>query len=252
MPNELTIDVALVRRLVSAQFPQWRDLPIRPVTSNGWDNRTFRLGDHLAVRLPSAARYRHQVEKEQRWLPILAPRLPLPIPSPVALGRPGDIYPWHWSIYRWLEGDPAATAPIADQPRFAHDLAQFLIALQQINVTNGPEPGPHNFFRGGSLAVYDQETRRALDVLGTRVDAARARPVWDTALSSTWSRPPVWVHGDVSAGNLLVTRGRLAAVIDFGSSVVGDPACDLAIAWTFFDAQSRRAFRDALHLDDGT
>ena len=251
-PEKPPIDVALVRRLVAAQFPQWADLPVRPVALGGWDNRTFHLGETMTVRLPSAASYSLQVEKEQRWLPRLAPLLPLPIPVPLAMGEPAEGYPWHWSIYRWLDGEPAATGHIADPRQFATTLGQFLRALQRIDATGGPPPGSHNFHRGGSLAVYDGETRQALAALAGRIDNGLAREVWEAALSTTWDGPPVWVHGDVAAGNLLVRNGVLSAVIDFGSSAVGDPACDLYIAWTFLEGQSRDAFRAALLLDEAT
>ncbi|WP_372785454.1 aminoglycoside phosphotransferase family protein [Phenylobacterium sp.] len=247
----MEIDAALAGRLVAAQFPQWADLPIRPVAEGGWDNRTFHLGEDMAVRLPSAARYAAQVEKEQRWLPSLAPHLPLAIPEPLAMGAPGEGYRWPWSVYRWIEGRTATVELIDDLPRFATGLGEFLTALQRIDATDGPPAGPHSFWRGGPLGAYDAETHQAIAVLGQRIDAAAATEVWEAALSSAWSAPPVWVHGDIAAGNLLVTGGRLSAVIDFGCSAVGDPACDLAIAWTFFEGESRAAFRAALPLDAG-
>jgi aminoglycoside phosphotransferase (APT) family kinase protein len=248
----MNIDASLVTRLIAAQFPQWADLPIKPVEFGGWDNRTFHLGKHMTVRLPSAASYAQQVEKEQRWLPRLAPLLPLPIPVPLAMGMPSDEYPWPWSVYRWLEGETASSERIADLREFAIALAQFLVALQRIDAASGPPPGPHNFFRGGSLTVYDGETREAIVALDGKIDTEAATAVWETALAATWRGSPVWVHGDVSAGNMLIEKGQLSAVIDFGSSGVGDPACDLAIAWTLFHGESRKAFRAALPLDDAT
>ncbi len=241
--EDVEIDASLVRRLVAAQFPQWADLPIRPVERSGWDNWTFHLGEDMSVRLQSAERYRLQVEKEHRWLPRLAPLLPLPIPVPLAMGVPAEGYPWHWSVYRWLEGENATPERIADLPQFATDLARFLVALQAIDPSGGPPPGPHNFFRGGPLEVYDAETRVTIATLGDRIDAGALTEVWEAALAATWQGPPVWVHGDVAAGNLLVSRGRLGAVIDFGSSGVGDPACDVTIAWSFLSGESREAFR---------
>jgi aminoglycoside phosphotransferase (APT) family kinase protein len=243
------IDAALARRLVGSQFPHWADLPVEPVAAGGWDNRTFRMGRDMAVRLPSAAPYAAQVEKEHRWLPILAPALPLPIPVPLAIGEPAHGYPWRWSIYRWLPGQAATLARIADLPAFATALAEFLAALQGIDAADGPPAGPHSFWRGGPLAIYDAETRRAIVALGERIDSRAVTAVWDAALAAAWSGAPVWVHGDVAAGNLLVKDGHLTAVIDFGCSGVGDPACDLAIAWTLFEDESRQAFRSALPLD---
>lgn len=246
------IDADLVARLVAAQFPQWADLPVVPVPLSGWDNRTFRLGDGLSVRLPSAEAYAAQVAKEQRWLPRLAGGLPLPVPSPVGAGVPGEGYPWPWSVYRWLPGEPAETAPVADETAFAQCLGGFLTALGHVDATDGPAAGVHNFHRGGDLRVYDAETRAALRALDGRVDTSRALEVWESALTSRWEAPPVWVHGDVSAANLLVEDGRLSAVIDFGSSGVGDPASDTVIAWTFLEGPARDALRAAWSLDEDT
>jgi aminoglycoside phosphotransferase (APT) family kinase protein len=246
------IDAALATRLVCSQFPQWADLPISGVQLDGWDNRTFRLGTDMTVRLPSAAAYAGQVAKEHLWLPRLAPRLPLPIPFPLAVGVPGDGYPWNWSVYRWLEGETAETAPVANLEGFATTLAHFLTTLQGIDPTDGPPAGEHNFFRGGSLTTYDQQTRDAIAVLDHRIDTATVTTVWQAALASRWRSSSVWFHGDVSAANLLVVNGLLSAVIDFGSSGVGDPACDMVIAWTLLSGASREAFRDALAVDDAT
>jgi aminoglycoside phosphotransferase (APT) family kinase protein len=243
------INIELVRRLVAAQFPQWADLPIKPVRFDGWDNRTFHLGEEMSVRLPSAEGYAAQVKKEQRWLPRLAPLLPLPVPVPLAMGVPGEGYPWHWSIYRWLDGEIATIENIADLRQFAITLAQFLTALQRIDSTGGPLAGPHSAYRGGPLTVYDAETRRAIAALDGRIDTAVATAVWEAALNATWHGPPVWVHGDVAVGNLLVKGGRLSAVIDFGCSAVGDPACDLVIAWTLLSGESREAFYAGVPVD---
>lgn len=253
MPNiKVLIDVPLVQRLISMQFPQWADLPIKPVAVGGWDNRTFHLGEQMLVRLPSAEEYAMKVEKEQLWLPKLAPFLPLSIPTPLAMGEPGEEYPWRWSVYRWIEGETASIGSIADLCQFATSLAEFLNALQRIDVTGGPVAGSHNFYRGGPLSTYDAETRQAILILGDKIDTELATTLWDTALASTWTAPPVWVHGDISAGNLLVKEGKLSAVIDFGGLGIGDPACDLAIAWTLFKGKSREAFRAALPLESET
>ncbi|HEY9620892.1 MAG TPA: aminoglycoside phosphotransferase family protein [Crinalium sp.] len=251
LSTTLNIDVELVRRLVSTQFPQWSNLPITPAIPQGWDNRTFRLGKTMSVRLPSAVGYTPQIEKEHRYLPCLAPLLPLPIPIPVAKGKPGEGYPWSWSIYRWLPGKTADSTQIADHTRFAITLAHFLVALQQIDPTDGPTPGSHNAFRGGPLTVYDDETRRAIRVLDGVVNTEAAIAVWDNALAAPWHGQPVWFHGDVAVGNLLILDGRLSAVIDFGCSGVGDPACDMVIAWTLLEGESRAAFRTALRVDEG-
>jgi len=249
---QIKIDATLVQRLVESQFLQWKDLPIQPVAKSGWDNRTFHLGEEMLVRMPSAEEYAFQVEKEQHWLPKLAPLLPLEIPSPVAMGAPGEGYPWKWSIYRWLEGESAAKALIGDMNEFATNLAGFLLALHVIDSTNGPKPGPHNFYRGGGLSTYDAETRQAIDVLKSKIDVGLATEIWERAIATRWEYDSVWIHGDVSVGNLLVKEGSLKAVIDFGQLGVGDPACDLAIAWTLFKDESREIFREKLSLDANT
>lgn len=246
------IDADLVRRLIAAQFPAWAGLPIEPIAVQGWNNRAFHLGSDFIVRLPRHDAYVAQVEKEQRWLPRLAADLPLPIPAPVALGAPGEDYPWPWSVYRWIEGRSAADAQLSPGPAFAADLAGFLSALQGLASGDGPPPGAHNFQRGGSLAAYDAQTRQALAALDGVFDRDRATEIWDSAVASAWPGPPVWLHGDIAAGNLLVRDGRLCAVIDFGNLAVGDPACDLAVAWTLFTGAARDAFRQALPLDAGT
>lgn len=243
------IDAALVARLVTSQFPQWANLPVTPVEADGWDNRTFRLGSDMLVRLPSAECYTAQVDKEHRWLPRLAPRLPLSIPVPLAMGAPAEGYPWNWSVYRWLEGSTASTERIDDINEFSTTLGHFLASLQRMDPTDGPPPGQHNFYRGGPLETYDDETRSAIAALEGRIAVETVTAVWDTAMAATWNGSPVWFHGDVSAGNLLVTDGRLSAVIDFGCSGVGDPACDLTVAWTLLSGESREALRAALTVD---
>jgi aminoglycoside phosphotransferase (APT) family kinase protein len=237
--------------LVARQFPRWAGLPVCPVATNGWDNQTFRLGDRLLVRLPTAAEYALAVEKEHRWLPVLASRVPLPIPVPVALGGPDDGFAFAWSVYEWIDGEPAATARIADPTAFADSLAAFLVALRRVDPTGGPAPGAHNWFRGGPLRVYESQALRAMESLDDRARRAAAA-VWESATRSVWDGVPVWFHGDVAVGNILVRDGRLAAVIDFGTCGVGDPACDVVIAWTLLTGPSRATFRDRLGVDPGT
>ena len=245
------IDADLVRRLVAGQFPQWADRPVTPVKVDGWDNRTYRLGEDMTVRLPTHASYAPAVDKEDRWLPVLAPHLPVPIPSPLALGQPGEGYPFHWSVRRWMDGETATPSRIGSMTSFAESIAGFIRALQAIDASGGPPAGTHSFYRGASPSHYDGETRDAVDALGSRIDGRSALAVWDAALAPPYDGPPVWFHGDIAEGNLLVREGALAGVIDFGTSGVGDPACDLVIAWTFFDGASRSAFRRAVAQDEG-
>jgi aminoglycoside phosphotransferase (APT) family kinase protein len=246
------ITAAIAAGLVAEQFPQWADLPLVPVALDGWDNRTFRLGDELSVRLPSADAYVAQVDKENFWLPFLAGRLPLRIPEPVAMGQPGGGFPRQWSIYQWIDGDPASVDRVADVIAFASDLADFLAALYEIDATDGPAPGEHNFFRGGPIDRYDAQSRGSIQLLADEIDRGAATEVWEAAVASRWDRSPVWVHGDVAPSNLLVVDGQLRAVLDFGCAGVGDPACDLVIAWTFFTDEGRGVFRRGLALDDAT
>ncbi|MGM9451962.1 aminoglycoside phosphotransferase family protein [Legionella bozemanae] len=250
--DKIHIDVFLVQRLIAMQFPEWASLEIKPVELSGWDNKTFHLGEHMTVRLPSHADYSSQVETEQYWLPKLAPQLPLAIAMPIAMGKPGLGYPLHWSIYKWIEGNTASIKRIKNLPQFAVALAEFLNALQQCDPTGGPLAGEHNFYRGGALATYDTETREAIASLDDKTYAEVTTEIWNLALSSTWQSPPVWVHGDIAIGNLLVNKNQLSAVIDFGQLCIGDPACDLAIAWTLFTRESRDAFRATLKLDSAT
>ena len=251
----MDITSKLVKSLITEQFPQWADLPVAEVLPNGWDNRTFRLGEKMSVRLPSAERYIHQVQKESLWLPKLAPHLTLPITTPIAIGEPGPGYPWQWSVNGWIEGKTASTGHIDDLPTFARSLGEFLTSLQKIDSTNAPVPGP--FKRGGDDGYYDEESRQSIKILengslGDGLDIEAITAVWDTALESKWTKSPVWIHGDVSEGNILVKNGELSAVIDFGGICVGDPACDLAISWTAFDVESKDAFRSTINLDEGT
>lgn len=250
--TDTLIDNALVHRLIAAQFPQWKDLSISPVTPGGSDNKTFRLGDHMLIRIPTAVDYVMAVEKEHQWLPRLAPFLPLPIPVPLAIGAPGEGCPWKWSIYKWLDGETAVAERITNLCDFAKKLARFLIALQRIDVTDGPIAGIHSFYRGGELSVYDAEIRRAINLLKDRLNITAILEIWEAALATRWQAPPVWVHGDVSTNNLLVKEGQLSAVIDFGQLAVGDPACDLMMAWTFFYDKSRQIFREMLPFDSET
>ncbi|WP_410788568.1 aminoglycoside phosphotransferase family protein [Kribbella sp. C-35] len=246
------IDADLVRRLIAQQFPQWADLPVTPVKIDGWDNRTYRLGSGLTARLPTHSNYVAAVDKEHQWLPVLGPHLPVEIPEAVAKGAPGEGYPHPWAIRRWIPGQTASAETIADLDEFARSIAAFILALQDVDATGGPLAGAHSFHRGAPPEYYHDETLEALAVLKGRIDTDLAREVWDAALATSWDRPPVWFHGDIANGNLLVQDGHLSAVIDFGTSGVGDPACDLVIAYTFFSGSSRAAFREAVDHDPGT
>jgi aminoglycoside phosphotransferase (APT) family kinase protein len=253
-PDEIHTDVALVRRLIATQFPQWSDQPVEPVAARGTDNAMYRLGDDLAVRLPRIGWASADVELEHQWLPRLAPHLPLAVPVPVAQGRPADGYPWPWSVQRWLPGDPASLDRIDDPARFADDLAAFVRALHAIDATGGPPAT-----RGRPLLRRDAQTRQAIQTLSERsdwsdrLDAGAAIRIWEAALAAPdWAGPPVWIHADLTPGNLLVEDGRLSAVIDFGALGVGEPAADCIVAWNLLPPGPREVYRRALGVDEAT
>ena len=248
----IDINTRLVQTLIKVQFPQFSYLSIRPVAKSGNDNRTFHLGDDMTVRLPSDKCYVPQVEKELRWLPILAQYLSLPISSPIAKGEPTKEYAFPWLINKWIEGDSVTKENVMDLCAFAVDLATFLKELEAINTDNGPLAGKHNFFRGGDLNVYHEETQAALKNIGGVFPEVKLNNIWTTAIRSKWEKANVWVHGDVAEGNLLVQKGKLCGVIDFGILGVGDPACDYVMAWTFFDKQSRVVFYNELDCGEDT
>jgi aminoglycoside phosphotransferase (APT) family kinase protein len=223
------------------------------VRSDGTDNVIFRLGDELALRLPRHPAAAGQAEKEHRWLPELAPLLPLPIPAPVAIGRPAAGYSWRWGVCRWLPGVTATPDRLGDARAAAADLARFVRALQSIDAARGPLYGDHNFGRGAPLAMRDGHVRAALAQLEGVIDTRAAGAAWEAALETPpHDGPPAWVHGDLQAGNLLADRGRLGGVIDFGALGVGDPACDVMAAWIFVAAEGRDEFRTLLDVDDAT
>ncbi len=249
--DEVTVDETVVRRLLAEQFPAWAGLPLEPIEPRGTDNWLFRLGAELLVRLPCRERTVATLVRERTWLPRLAGRLPLEIPLPVAAGKPGAGYPWTWSVYRWLEGENAIDAPVADLARAAVDLAALLEALQRVDQNGGPGPGEENFFRGAPLGVFDPRVRADLAQLRGDIDVAAATAVWEAALRAPGPEgPPVWVHGDLDRRNLLTRQGRLAAVVDFGCLGVGDPACDVAVAWKVLSPETRDSFRSALSVDE--
>ncbi|GAB1509393.1 aminoglycoside phosphotransferase family protein [Actinophytocola sp. KF-1] len=251
-PGTHPIDDDLVRRLVAGQFPRWAGLPVTRFPSGGTVNAMYRLGDDMVVRLPLVAGGAGDVATEQAWLHRLAPRLPVAIPEVLGAGRPAEGYPWPWSVYRWLDGENPDADALGQPVRLAEDLAAFVTAMRAITL-----PGAPTAHRGGPLVALDAETRAAIERLrgipeeGVDCDAAAA--VWDEALRAPgrYGRP-VWLHADLMPGNLLVSGGRLTAVIDFGCLGTGDPACDLFPAWNLLPPGARRAFRDALDVDDAT
>ncbi len=251
--DEVDIDVSLVSRLLAVQFPRWADLPIEPVRSAGTDNAMYRLGDDMAVRLPRIPGAVDGVSKEQQWLPRFAPQLPLAIPVPLAKGMPGEGYPWHWSVYRWLEGENATIERIADAHQLATDLAQFITTLHDIDIEDQLPTGSLRSYRGGPLARRDEATRVAIAACDGMLDVDLVTEVWEAALQvPAWNGPPVWIHCDIQPGNLLAVQGRLSAVIDFGGLAIGDPAVDQIVAWNLLSADTRDTFRESISVDDAT
>lgn len=249
---EFEFDVDLAVELLRSQFPKWADLPIEAVRSSGTVNSLFRLGEDMVIRLPHRVSNARFIEKEHRWLPIMAPNFSLSVPTPLAMGKPQDAFPWPWSIYSWLEGQDGWTEPIEDLPQAAADVAQFIVELRAIDPSEGPRAGQHNSFRGLPLANLDSQVRKAIDELGDRIDTQLVTEAWELALAQPRWTEDRWIHGDLQPGNLLSQRGSLTAVIDFGLMGVGDPAADLLPAWNLLTADTRGAFRDALEVDDAT
>ena len=248
--GQVPTSVDLVRRLVAARFPRWAALPVRPVEESGTDHALYRLGEDLCVRLPIVEWAVDQAESDARWLPVMAPRLPLDVPVPVAVAEPAEGFPWPWSVVPWVAGR-AADPERLDLGAAACDLAAFVRALHDLPTTDGPRKTGTS--RGVPLRGLDEPIRSVIDELRGEVDAGAVTRVWAEAVAADpWDAPPVWIHGDLQPGNLIARGGRLTAVIDFGGLGVGDPAPDLAPAWNLFDADTRALFLDAAGYDEAT
>ncbi|MBY0379596.1 MAG: aminoglycoside phosphotransferase family protein [Burkholderiales bacterium] len=250
---DTNITVDLVKYLIATQFPQWINLPIKSFASAGTDNAIFKLGNDKMVRLPFDLKGSNRVDKECLWLPKFAPYLPFDIPTPLANGVPDLRYLWHWSVYKWIDGE-TATMERADLCQMAQDLAKFITAMQQIPSTEECWlSGQHNEFRGVPLITLDKKVRSSIVTLQNILDAKALTAAWDAAIQAPiWHDKPVWLHGDLQSGNLLVKNDKLCAVIDFGLMGIGDPACDLMVGWTLLNSVSRKVFRAALSVDDAT
>ena len=250
MPRaEVSIDSRLLRALLRDQHADLVDLPYgAPVW--GWDNVNIPLGDNFMARLPRRAMSAPLVENEQRWLPRLAPTLPLPIPVPVREGRPGHGYPWSWSICRRLSGDNAATTPPVVAAETAGTLGRFLRALH----VPAPADAPANPHRGVPLGDRFDVLRGRIEQLADEIDATAVLALWTALVETpTWEGPPLWLHGDLHPGNVLVHDGEISGIVDFGDITAGDPATDLAVAWMMLPAPARPLLRvSAGDVDDHT
>ncbi|MFC9585113.1 aminoglycoside phosphotransferase family protein [Streptomyces yangpuensis] len=251
-PGQHPVGDGLVRRLVAARFPQWAGMPVERFPSGGTVNAMYRLGEDMVVRLPLGEAGAGDVATERDWLPRLAPLLPTAVPEVLGAGEPAEGYPWRWSVYRWLAGENPEAGALEDPVALARDLAAFVAAMRSITLVGAPRA-----YRGGPLAALDASTRAAIGELrlipeeGVDCDALTA--VWEDAVrAGEWDGPPVWLHGDLMPGNVLVDGGRLTSVIDFGCTGTGDPACDLFPAWNLLPAGAREVFREALGVDDAT
>lgn len=247
-----TLDLA--RKLISQQFPEYASLTIVDVEKQGHDNRTYRLGRNMLIRMPTAANYALKVPKEQELLPKLAKRLSVSIPAPIKMGKPSTNYPYPFSIYKWLPGKSINLLTLTghEKEQLAFDLAKFLKELQAITDVEGPGPGQHNWYRGDHVSVYDNGLREQIAALSDVIDVTRALALWDKACATRWNKQPVWIHGDFAIGNILMDSGKLSAVIDFGGAAVGDPACDLVIAWTYLSGKARETFISEMDMDTDT
>jgi aminoglycoside phosphotransferase (APT) family kinase protein len=254
--NHQLIDITseLAQKLILEQFPEYGHLPITSVERQGHDNRTFRLGNEMLIRMPTAENYALKVAKEQELLPKLKDYLSFDIPAPIKMGAPSADYPYPFSIYKWLEGRSInlINRDEINLKALAFDMARFLKELQLIKDVAGPMPGSHNWWRGDHITVYDKDAREQIAKLAGIIDAEKAMNLWNHALNTKWNKAPSWIHGDFAIGNILMKDGKLSAVIDFGGMGMGDPACDLVIAWTYLEGSPRKIFIKEMNLDEDT
>lgn len=245
--GEVHIDVALVRQLLAEQFPDRERSHVREVQSTGTVNAIYRIGDDAYARLPRLAAWEAGLQREAQWLPWLAERLSLPIPQPIAQGRPNASYPLAWALYRWMEGEPYTDERIDDEKQGAYALARFVLELRRLDSSGAPPAGRK------PLRQLDTRTRAAIEAGRMLIDSVGALAAWDDAVQSpAWDGAAVWIHADLLRPNILVSSGCISAILDFGSAGVGDPAADVIAAWTVFGPAGREHYRAVLNVDDET
>lgn len=247
--DDIQSDIALASALLTRHAPDLAGLPVAPVLSDGTDNAMYRVGDHLAMRLPRRLEAVRLLEKEARILPHLE-RLPLDVPQPQKVFPASADFPYPWSLVRWIEGHTAHLDALHTPVDAGRALAGFLAALQATDADGAPLAGAANHRRGVPLSELADQTLHCIAALADEIDAVEARALWRAALATPYDGPPVWLHGDLKADNLLARDGRLVAVIDWGLAAAGDPAVDLAPAWTWLDRAGAEAFRTATDLPE--
>ena len=252
--NDDYINVDLAYKIIKKQFPEYSHLDIKSVEKQGHDNRTYRIGNDMLIRMPTAESYALKVPKEQELLPKLAKHLSVAIPAPIKMGKPSKDYPYPFSIYKWLDGRSANHITLDEQSleNLAFELATFLKELQAITDEEGPAPGQHNWWRGDHVSIYDSGAREQIAKLADIIDGNSALELWERACATKWNKAPVWIHGDYAVGNILIKDNKLSGVIDFGGTAMGDPACDLVIAWTYLSSRARDIFAAEMRLDNDT
>ncbi|MDR0525415.1 MAG: aminoglycoside phosphotransferase family protein [Spirochaetaceae bacterium] len=239
--GQIEISGATVTALLLEQFPQYADLPLREYTATGTVNAIFRLGDSYYIRLPILKTFEAGLLKEYALLPYLSKHISIPIPKPMHLGRPNTIYPSHWAIYTWIDGD---TAGADSSPAIVSALAGFINELHSLKI---PETAP----KAGRkpLADLNAVTLSALEESKNEISYKRTVSLWERLRETpAWDNKPVWIHGDLLKPNILIKADRLAGIVDFGSAGIGDPAFDIIPAWTIFDSDRRRLFQEAVNV----
>lgn len=250
----MNITLELAKRLIVSQFPEYADLNLIEVEQQGHDNKTYRIGNNMLIRMPTAESYALKVPIEQELLPKLAKHLSIAIPAPIKMGKSSEDYPYPFSIYKWVDGRSANHIAFDEQllENIGYQLAKFLKELHAITDVEGPAPGQHNWWRGCHISVYDEAAREQITNLGDFIDADSALELWKKACVTKWNKPPIWIHGDFAVGNIIIKSNKLSGIIDFGGTAIGDPACDLVIAWTFLNGKARDIFISTMDLDEST